>query len=168
MASGPTLFWIEAPFDRRLAVSRRPRGGTHLAADVAGWRSNGVDVVVSMMEEEEAADLGLASQALVCRQHGIELLSCPVRDHGIPDAQDAVLRCVDKALVHLGAGRRVAAHCFAGIGRSPLFVACVLVRHGLDADTAWERLATARGLQLPETGEQWQWVADFESAIAGR
>ena len=165
MAGGPQLFWIEEPFGGRLGVSRRPLGFEELEHDVAAWRFAGLDVVVSMMEPEEAEELGLSNQGLVCHEHGIELISCPVPDHGVPEDAAAVLRCVDRVLRHLTAGKRVAAHCFAGIGRSPLLVASVLVRHGLDADTAWDRIMVARGLQLPDTDEQWQWVAELADRI---
>lgn len=161
MAGGPKLFWIEEPFGRRLAVSQRPLGFEELEHDVAQWRASGLDVVVSMMEPEEAEELGLAQQGRVCHAHGIELINCPVPDHGVPEDAGAVLRCVDRVLRHLADGKRVAAHCYAGIGRSPLLVASVLVRHGLDAETAWERLAVARRIPLPDTDAQWQWVADL-------
>ena len=165
MARGPELFWIEEPFGRRLAVSRRPLGFEDLEDDVAAWRAAGLDVVVSMMEPVEAEELGLAAEGLVCLQHGIELISCPVPDHGVPRDADALLRSVDRVLRHLAAGRRVAAHCYAGMGRSPLFVASVLVRHGIDPDAAWERLIAARRLPLPDTDEQWQWVAELADRL---
>ena len=80
MAGGPELFWIEAPFSGRLAVSRRPLGFEELEHEVAAWRASGLDVVVSMLEADEAAELGLSLQAEVCREHGIELIGCPVPD----------------------------------------------------------------------------------------
>lgn len=161
MPRGPKLYWIREPFGRRLAVSARPQGYEELEEDVLGWRESGVGAVVSMMEPEEAEELGLAAEGEVCRQNGIEFISCPVSDHGVPDDFDSLLRGVDQALGLLGESKRVVAHCFAGIGRSPLFVACALVRHGLDVDLAWDRIIAARGLQLPDNDSQWQWVAEF-------
>ena len=74
-----------------------------------------------------------------------------------------------RELVHIKRGlvrdKRVAAHCFAGIGRSPLMIATVLVRHGLDVDAAWSRVSAARGLMVPDTDAQWQWLADLAEGI---
>jgi protein-tyrosine phosphatase len=168
MPPGPRLYRIAEPFGRRLAVSSRPHGWTDLEDQVAWWKKSGVDVVVSMMEYEEAEELGLGRQEEECADAGIELIRCPVPDHGIPTDRDALLDAVDRAVAHLEAGRSVVAHCFAGIGRSPLFVASVLVRQGLAADIAWERITAARGHPLPDTDDQWQWVADLADHLAAQ
>lgn len=155
------LYRIKQPFEGRLAVSRRPFGFEDLDDDMGIWRAAGVDVVVSMMEGDEAEEMGLANEREACLANGLEFISCPVPDHGIPGDVEAVLRGVDHALARLGQGHCVAAHCFAGIGRSPLFVAATLVRYGLDVDLAWQRIVAARGLQLPDTTAQRRWVSDF-------
>lgn len=168
MLSEPRLYWIGEPFARRLAVSARPEGWELIEESAQGWRDAGLDVIVSMLEHDEAADLGLASQEQACRAAGLDYINCPVPDHGTPEDEGAVLSAVDLALAHLDQGRRLAAHCFAGIGRSPLFVACVLVRHGIGAETAWQSLNAARGLRLPDTQAQRRWVADFASRYGAR
>ena len=157
----PRLYWVEQPFDGRLAVSSRPEGWELLDETAQGWRDAGIDVIVSMLEREEAEALGLEQQQSVCRSVGLEYINCPVPDHGTPQSVDALQDAVDRALAHLARGHRVAAHCFAGIGRSPLFVASVIVRHGIDPDTAWQSLIAARGIRLPDTTEQKRWVAEF-------
>ena len=123
---------------------------------MASWRAAKLDVIVSMLEPEEADDLGLGYQAQFCRQQGIAYLNCPVPDRGIPDDRAAFIATADQVLE---------AHCFAGIGRSPLMIATVLVRHGLDVDTAWSRVSAARGLMVPDTDAQWQWLADVADGI---
>lgn len=161
MMPGPRLFWIEQPFGGRLAVTARPVGGLELENEVASWRAAKLDVIVSMLEPDEAEDLGLGFQAALCQQQGIDFLSCPVPDHGLPEDREAFVAVADQVLHHVREGRRAAAHCFAGMGRSPLMIATVLVRHGLDLDTAWSRVSVARGLTVPDTDAQWQWLADL-------
>ncbi len=167
MTPGPRLYWIREPFGRRLAVSARPAGHERLEAEVLGWRASGVDAVVSMMEADEAEELGLAAEGHLCRQNGITFVSCPIPDHGVPEDEAALRSAVDVALSLLAREKRVVVHCFAGMGRSPLFVACTLVGHGLEPDLAWDRIVSARGLQLPETDAQWQWVAEFADRHRG-
>ena len=167
MMPGPRLYWIEHPFGGRLAVTARPTGGLELDNAVAGWRAANLDVVVSMLEAEEAEDLGLGLQERLCGKQGIIFLNCPVPDHGLPEDRAAFLAVADQVLEHVRAGRRAAAHCFAGIGRSPLLVATVLVRHGLDPDIAWARVSQARGIVVPDTDAQWQWLADVADGNEG-
>ena len=42
-----------------------------------------------------------------------------------------------------------------------MLAACVLIALGTDPDAALTRIAVARGLPVPETAEQRQWVLDF-------
>jgi protein-tyrosine phosphatase len=61
----------------------------------------------------------------------------------------------------------VAIHCRAGIGRSSLVAAAVLVLKGWIAADALAAIATARRLPVPDTELQRQWVLDFASAVSG-
>ena len=58
----PELFWVPGPWRGKLAVVARPRGGDWLEDEASGWHRAGIDVVVSLLEEEEADDLGLARE----------------------------------------------------------------------------------------------------------
>lgn len=50
-------------------------------------------------------------------------------------------------------------HCRYGIGRASLLAAAVLVREGVDADEAWQRIGVARGHVVPDTDEQQHFIA---------
>lgn len=164
----PRLYRIREPFSGRLCVSARPRGAPALWIDATGWRVQGVSMVVSMLEPAEAAHIGLAGQEEALAKEGIEFVSVPVPDFDVPIQGGEVLEHVDAVLTHLGEGGTVAAHCFAGIGRSPLFVGAVLVRNGLDTRTAFGLISEARHASVPATREQWQWLADFEAEFSAR
>jgi protein-tyrosine phosphatase len=58
----------------------------------------------------------------------------------------------------------VAIHCRAGIGRSTTLAACVLILLGVEGDVALDMIAAARGLEVPETEAQRQWVLGFSQA----
>ncbi len=53
------LYWIDGPWLGRLAISPRPRGNDWLEDEVRGWKQAGVDVVMSLLTEDERVDLGL-------------------------------------------------------------------------------------------------------------
>jgi hypothetical protein len=50
------VFWIHAPLLGRLAIMPRPRAGEWLDDEVVGWRAEGVDTVVSLLELSEILD----------------------------------------------------------------------------------------------------------------
>jgi hypothetical protein len=66
------LFWVEGPWLGRMAISRRPRGGDRLDDEMKGWRQAGVDVEVSLLESDEAEDLGLGEESKYCEANGVE------------------------------------------------------------------------------------------------
>ena len=58
----PDLFWIPGSWPGRLAIAARPRGGDWLEDEANGWRSAGIDMVVSRLGSEEAAQLNLIDE----------------------------------------------------------------------------------------------------------
>ena len=58
-----------------MGILLRPRGGDWLADETAAWREAGVDVVVSLLEPEEAAELMLADEAAAVASSGIALVN---------------------------------------------------------------------------------------------
>ena len=58
-------------------------------------------------------------------------------------------------------GRNVAIHCRQGIGRSGMIAAALLVKKGTAVDSALKLISQIRGLPVPETPEQRDWVRDF-------
>jgi protein-tyrosine phosphatase len=154
-------YWIPGSGPGRIAIMPRPRGGDWLEDEVRSWRSAGVDVVLSLLTDDEIADLDLAEEATICQAHDIECLSFPIVDRSVPSSKDAVKELVTGLAKRLAEGKSVAIHCRQGIGRAALIAICVLVATGLDSDAATERVSTERGCSVPETTEQKRWIAEF-------
>jgi protein-tyrosine phosphatase len=154
----PTIYWIETPEPRRLAVMPRPRGGDWLEAELKGLRSDGVDVLVSLLEPHEVAELDLAAEAPLCAASGLEFLSHPIPDRGVPGSLEKMLDFIRDLDRRIRGGKRVAVHCRAGIGRSGLVAAGVLMLQGLPLVEILKRLENARGLPMPETPDQRRWL----------
>ena len=162
------IHWIDASIGSRLAIMARPRAGDWLDDEIAGWKAEGVDVVVSLLEVEEVAELGLQREAELCRATGIRFVSFPIPDRGVPESQREAAELAESVAAEVAAGRSVAIHCRAGIGRSSVIAACALIHAGLGADAAFAAIARARGLSVPDTDEQRDWVALFAISGAGR
>ena len=121
-------------------------------------RTAGIDVVVSMLEPDEARELGLEREEDAARRSGIRFVSFPVPDHGTPADTEAFVRVLDFLERSMREGKRVAVHCRGCIGRSSVVVASLLVRSGVKDVDAWRQIQQARGTSVPETPQQRAWV----------
>jgi len=154
----PDLFWIPGPWRGRLAIAARPRGGDWLEDEVSGWRRAGLDIVVSMLESEEASQLQLAHERDVAEAKGIDFISFPTPDRGVPASMPEAHTLLRRIVVALQSGKNVAVHCRQGIGRSGLIAAGALINSGVGVEKALETVSAARGLTVPETAAQLEWL----------
>jgi protein-tyrosine phosphatase len=141
-----------------------PRPSDSLDDTILGWRSEGIDVVVSLLEPSEAPGLTEAETQL-CLEFGIEFLSFPIRDKTVPADLEAFSRIVAHLAAQISTGQGVAIHCRAGIGRSTTLASCILITLGIDAEVALDMIAEARGVEVPETEAQRQWILEFPAAM---
>lgn len=91
-----------------------------------------------------------------------------IPDHRVPSAatMQTILNAMDEALNN---GRNIYVHCWGGIGRAGITVACHLVRQGLSNEQALERLnqlyktrpANPYYPRSPETQEQIDFVMNW-------
>jgi protein-tyrosine phosphatase len=155
------IFWVPDPWQGCLGIVPRPRGGEWLGDEILAWREAGIDVVVSLLEANEEADLGLAGESTSCEVRGLAFRSFPIPDRGVPRSREAVADLAVQLVGALRSGQSVAVHCRQGIGRSAMMVAATLIVGGLDARAAVSATRQSRRLDVPETPAQRQWIADF-------
>ena len=156
-----TIYPIDGPWKGQLAIVARPRGGDWLEDEVQAWRQAGLDVIVSLLTQDEIEDLNLAQEAHYSQAHDLKFLNFAIQDRSVPHLRDAALNLLDRLHKMLDSGVSIGIHCRQGIGRSALVAACLLVMSGLEPTTAFQRISAARGLVVPETPEQLDWVVEF-------
>jgi hypothetical protein len=154
------IFWVNKFAEGSLAIMAAPRPEDRLDEVILGWKDEGVDIVVSLVEKPEMPGLVEAEQAL-CEEFRLEFIWFPIRDKTTPASTDAISALAKRLANDLSVGKSVAIHCRAGIGRSALLAASVLVYLGVDAALALDMIAEARGTEVPETEAQRQWVLGF-------
>ncbi|MGA2881638.1 MAG: dual specificity protein phosphatase family protein [Bryobacteraceae bacterium] len=159
----PDLFWIPGPWRGRLAVAARPRGGDWLQDEISAWRKADLDVVVSLLDNEEATQLDLAHEGSVAESGGIHFMSFPIPDRGVPASTRDALSLLSNIAAALDQGQNVAVHCRQGIGRSGLLAASLLVTSGMGVEKAIQVVSAARGQAIPETPEQLEWIKHLPS-----
>ena len=144
----------------------RPRGGEDLRAEVEAWCLARVDVVVSLLEPSEVRELELREQAGLCAEHGVDFRSFPIPDRGTPGSSRELLVLIEELQGHLRAGKAVAIHCRAGIGRTGLVAGCLAHRLGVPLEEVFHVLSRSRGLAMPDTAAQVEWVEKHARASA--
>jgi protein-tyrosine phosphatase len=152
------LTWVDTGTPGRLAIIPAPSGGHRLRNAVLELRAAGVDLLVSLLPEEQAQRLELAAEASTCQSAGLRFLQFSIIDHSVPPYTPTTLAFLESLKGEVAGGASVAIHCWAGIGRSALVAASVLCLLEVEAEEAMRRLSEARGFPVPETAEQRQWV----------
>lgn len=157
-----TVLWVEGTAPGRLGVMPRP-DGARLSDELDGFREQGVDLLVSLLPPAEAKARGLSEELIEAIRRGQPVATLPIGDFGLP-ASDSEAGSLINALAQLvRAGKSVAIHCHAGIGRTGTIASAVLcaAEPGLAPDEAFARVSAARGYASPETEAQRAWVRRF-------
>lgn len=155
------VYWIDGPWPGRLAIIPRPRGGDWLEEEIQAWKEAGLNIVVSLLTQEEVAELELSQEEHWCRAQNIQFFAFPIPDRGVPASRKAVAELVERLEKALEAGQSIAVHCRQGIGRSSIVAALLLVSAGEEPEMALAHISQARGCPVPDTSEQSRWVRDF-------
>ncbi len=155
------LYWVDGPWRGKLAMAARPRGGDWLSADLASWKRAGADTLLSLLTPEEENDLDLRQEAAETKRQGMEFTSFPIPDRRVPKSEAKWAELLEEVTDLLSEGKNVVVHCRQGIGRSGLVAACLLVRKGISPGAAVEIASAARGISVPETTEQRDWIDHY-------
>jgi protein-tyrosine phosphatase len=100
----------------------------------------------------------LAHETSAVESAGLRFMSFPIPDRGVPTSTREALSLLGSIAAVLEQGQNVAVHCRQGIGRSGLVAAALLVMSGMGVEKAIEAVSAARGLAIPETPEQLEWI----------
>jgi protein-tyrosine phosphatase len=144
----------------------RPRAGDWLEDETISWRRQGLDTVVSLLEDTEIGELGLGDESAMCARAGLRFVRFPLPDRGVPASEVAVSELVASLVGELRAGHGVGIHCRIGVGRSASLAVCVLAALGVPVETAWDLVQKSRGVSVPDTPAQRDWVARWCVGLA--
>ena len=160
------VYWLDESWPGRLAVGPRPRGGEWLKDDVSSWKRAQVDGVLSLLTPEEEQEMDLLGEAGAVRAQGMSFTSFPIPDRQIPKSESKLAEILESVTRDLSGGKNVLVHCRQGIGRSGLVAACLLVKKGMSPGAATDLVSEARGVPIPETAEQRDWIDQHATALS--
>ena len=147
-------YWITS----QLAIVPRPQGDDLLDDEMSALKEAGMDVIVSMLQKDEARKAGLEREASSAQGKGLQFINFPVPDRGVPLDTSSFIEFLKDLESLLAQGKRVGVHCRASIGRSSVTSASLLIRSGIPSQSAWLQISIARDCSVPDTTEQRDWV----------
>lgn len=157
------IFWIECEPKVPLAIVTCPRGDGLLRGELAQFKQGGIDTLVSLLERDEAAWLGLKDEGSLATEAGIQFLSHPFPDANVPLDSLAFRVFVAGLARRLSAGEHIGIHCRGSIGRSTITAACTLIHLGSPARKALAVIEEARGCPVPNTVQQERWILQYRT-----
>jgi protein-tyrosine phosphatase len=165
MAFEPSIFVVEPIGSGFLAVMARPVPGEWIDDEFAGISALGIRCVVSLLESAEAKEIGLGDEDAHCERHSMEFVSFPIPDRGLPGSVAEFAEFTHSLYESIGRGNNTVIHCRAGIGRTGVLAAGILLHASFDAESAFDHITKARGMVVPDTEEQRQWMINNQHAI---
>ena len=162
------LYWVDGPWQGKLAIGSRPRSGDWLEDEVNAWRLAGIEVVLSLLTLEEEESLDITNEPEPVRKGGMSFVSLPIPDRHVPASPTELAAVLDKLNAALSSGKNVLIHCRQGIGRTGLVAACLLLKKGWGSSYAVEHLSAVRGVPVPETQEQRDWIDDYAAILQSK
>lgn len=154
--------------DGFLAIMACPSIEAEAPASVANVARLGIRLVVSLLEHTEARNLGLEAERLEVKACEMGFISFPIPDMGLPPSVEDFAQITQMLFTQVNAGVNTLVHCRAGIGRSGLVAAGVLLHTGMSPEEAFAYVSRMRGIRVPETPEQHGWLETHYAAIVAR
>jgi protein-tyrosine phosphatase len=157
------IFRIDCDPNISLAIVLCPRGDDRLRDELLELKQGGIQTLVSLLEKDEAAWLGLKQEAATATETGFSFLPYPFPDANVP-LDSVTFRIFVAGLAgRLRAGEFVGIHCRGSIGRSTITAACTLIHLGWPAPKALSVIEAARGCPVPNTQQQEQWILKYRT-----
>jgi len=157
------IFWIKGKPAPNLAIVLCPLGGDGLEAELHGLRQGGIETLVSLLDVDEAAMLGVAEEGALADQLGMRFIPYPIPDAHVPVDLKSFRIFVSGLAERLRAGEHLGVHCRGSIGRATITAACTLIHLGWKPQTALTAIVVARGFAVPDTQEQENWILAYEA-----
>ena len=151
-----------------LAIMACPSIDPEAPASVANIARLGIRQIVSLLEPTEARNLGLEAERLEVKACEMGFMSFPIPDMGLPASVEDFTQITQMLFRQVNAGINTLVHCRAGIGRSGLLAAGVLLHTGMNAEEAFAYVSRMRGIRVPETPEQHDWLVTHYATIVAR
>ena len=124
------------------------------------YKRKRVKLVVTLLDSDEIADLGIISFSTLLMDSGLHWIHCPIRDRSTCSDQKRIRTLLEDIKKVLKPNDSVVIHCHAGLGRTGLLAATFLVSMGLAAESAIKTIRETRPGSI-ETIEQEKYIKEW-------
>ena len=160
-----TIYEVEQIGRGFLAVMAKPATSRSIEYEFVGIAKKRIRKVVSLLEQSEARDVGLDRERELCEINGMEFVSYPITDWGLPSSVTEFAEFTRSMHQQIANGTNTVVHCGAGIGRTGMLAAGILLHCGYEPDDAFRHISQARGAPVPDTDEQRNWIVGNHKEI---
>lgn len=151
------IHWIT----ETIGIIARPRGNEWLEEEIIAFKKQQVTLIVSLLESHEITELGLRQEKHLCEKYNIQFINFPIPDRSIPPKG----RQTEEFIHQLSENKtKLVIHCRMGIGRSSIIAASLLLQNQKAIEII-PHISHIRGLNVPDTAEQLQWLKDREKLL---
>jgi len=154
----PDIYVVESIGSGFLAVMAKPVSGEYIEDEFSGISREGIKQIVSLLELQESYEVGLQNEKALSEKNEMEFISFPIKDRGLPKLVNEFSQFTLKLYQQIAGGKNTVIHCRAGIGRTGLVAAGVLLHCGFNPKDAFDLISQKRKVQVPDTEEQINWL----------
>ncbi len=154
-------YWVEP---NKLLAGEYPRNIDEKSSQkkINALLSFGVTVFIDLTEKDDK--LSPYSNMIGEATH----LQFPIKDASVPESTKLTTTVLDTIDKYIEQGEMVYVHCWGGVGRTGVIIACWLARHGYKGDKTlsrlrelWQQCPKSKIKQSPETFEQEKYILNF-------
>lgn len=160
------IYWIDKIENCRIGISAKPQGVDQLENEIVDLSSQNINLILSLLEDYEIEQFGLNEEELYCKRYSIKFDRLPIKDDFIPGFQRFADK-IDSVFLELLNIENLVVHCHHGLGRSGLFVAGLLLKSGMNLDSALETIALRRGFRCPSSPSQMRFIKSYNLFLNG-
>ena len=161
----PDIYQVELIGSGSLSVMAKPVSGEWIEDEFSGIARYGINRIVSLLEKRESYETGLRQEKALTEKNGMDFISYPIPDRGLPDSVGEFASFTKRLYFETAGGLNTVIHCRAGIGRTGIVAAGVLLHCGFEVQDAFAHISEKRGVRVPDTQEQIDWVTNNCGAI---
>lgn len=162
----PDIYEIELIGSGSLSVMAKPVSGEWIEDEFAGIANWGIGRIVSLLEHHEACEVGLGEERKYSKKYGMDFVHYPIPDRGLPSSVQDYQAFTKWLYREAAGGLNTVVHCRAGIGRTGIVAAGVLLHCGFEPQDAIDHITKRRGIAVPDTKEQLEWVFESHAAMS--
>lgn len=163
----PNIYPIEAIGKGSISAMAKPQADDQIDAFFKAIAAHGITRVVSLLEVAEAKELGLHKEEQLTQSNGMQFVQFSIPDLSVPISVQAFGLFVKQQYLDAQVGDNILVHCRAGIGRTGMVTASVLLHCGYEPLAAFVHVSKKRGESVPDLQSQIDWVVHHQQDIIG-